>query len=224
MFLFDECKRVCNAFCCCWLLLLFALYQIAARFHASECVEICFGCRALVTWCVNNCDEWMNERTNGKKEANIYKQKRQRILFILHHSANKHSLTLPFIHHRMSVKMHTNRSPFLSSHFTCQKLNLMHHVVLPQFSIQFQWNATMHSRVTFLCSPSRTWCLLCWICYNFFLSFTLSLSYPFFPFHSHLTTVGFNSLPFNSLNILPLIQIRHATADTHTHTPMRLHK
>lgn len=93
----------------------------------------------------------------------------------------------------------------------------MHHVVLPQFSIQFQWNATMHSRVTFLCSPNRTWCLLCWICYNFFLSFTLSLSYPFFPFHSHLTTVGFNSLPFNSLNILPLIQIRHATADTHAH-------
>lgn len=82
---------VCNAFL---LLLLFALYRIAARFHASECVEICFGCRALVTWCVNNCDEWMNERTNEKK-TNIYKQKKTENII---HFASFRKQTLALAH------------------------------------------------------------------------------------------------------------------------------
>lgn len=58
---------VCVFFCCLrirrlrahHLYLPLVLYEKCRCFHASECVEMCFDCRALVTWCANNCKKYL---------------------------------------------------------------------------------------------------------------------------------------------------------------------
>lgn len=92
------------------------LYKNCRCFHASECVEMCFDRRALVTWCANNCREEEKKNFINKKTVNII------------HFASFHPNICALSHNNTF-----NIAVF--NHFICQKPNVR--AVLSQFRFIF---------------------------------------------------------------------------------------